>query len=316
MCAEVGIYGKISKRYFAIIAQYDDHSRKAIWAEYYGERKVKVGKVKPTSMQFTTYLSAMSVAMTIDELQQFAATLFAVSKENSNIYEVINEYESRGKLKRLVLETNKTDTGTGGLILSTYSAEKEPLPEIDLTCDDAEHEDPDPMETDVREVAERKWVQDFNKFYISKKDNWKQLAQKLQAAYVELKGEDDMPELEPMLSQPSRTPLATTKPSKGKQASKQIGKRKLNNNTADGERKKPKKNNTQLFPDEVGKYWDELAIIFSYCRKTGLPPRECVLHYNDDMKKCKDGEYLEVLKNISNDRLNALYKKCVERLSN
>jgi hypothetical protein len=124
----------------------------------------------------------------------------STSAGSVNYHEIHESTNRKGEPTKLVLKNSEY----GGLMLCYMTSESVP----DSFPSDDDEEDPVPSTTIGSVPEKQEWSQSFEKFFISKHENWRQLGQKLREYYLTL--EDYWTETQPAPKPPTPPTTPTT----------------------------------------------------------------------------------------------------------
>ena len=171
------IYTKRNTHVVTELERYSDKSIKVCWFEKFG-KSVHLASARPTLLHDKS-LVKLSVRISVDELHELINVLSKIDETDTNHYYIISQGTNWKKEKeQLVLQTSEYN----GLELARFSAAEPPI-EIVESDEAEEEEDPDPSdEAPQTPTPTVEWKKDFNKFHISRKDNWAKIAATLRNA--------------------------------------------------------------------------------------------------------------------------------------
>ncbi|CAB4025870.1 hypothetical protein BSL78_19869 [Paramuricea clavata] len=188
-----------------VLAQYADKSIKIVWFERGSSGgKCFLAKAQPTT-NIGKALYKSAVQLSPDDMLRVCECLDKANRTGTNYFQISESTDWKGDLLRLVLK----DSEYQGLLLCYHKAVGE---DLEMACDSdetSEDLDPDPVEKIASEdlVTNLKWNECFEKFYISKKDNWNYLASQLREFCVDVSNVH-------RVDQESRLPTSSAEPVK------------------------------------------------------------------------------------------------------
>ena len=279
------------------LVKYTDYTVIAATFQKYG-KGVYLCVGRPTSKQVKQLLVKMILRISVDELGELINVLSNIRNVGDKHFHIIGTGKNWKKEDtRLALQSSEY----GGLELARFHVVNK-IPDVVEVVDEDEDPDPVPVAEDNPTEAAKEWVKDFERFFISKKDDCAAIASKLRLHYGEIKkllaidNELDSPPPPPGLSK-------TAPPSKRKQGK-----------TPNEKPPKKRKSANSFFSDEddeVCNIHEGLATIFKFMLSVGMDsPRQCVLMHEKAMNEYKRNNYIELIEQFDDNTLIELCKKC------
>ena len=168
------VYKKQSTQLEVVLGKYGFNVTKLAFATSY-RQQVHLASGKMSKGAEPKFLYKMCLSMKLEELQSMVDVLDKCRKEQTNYHEFGEYTDYKGQVNRLILKTSDYG-GLVGLKLQRVST-----PDEFSDDDPLESCDPDPTNTDNMIISGSvvDWNECFEKFYISKNEDWKGLARKL-----------------------------------------------------------------------------------------------------------------------------------------
>ena len=167
------IYKKQNTLLETVLGKYGVNTTKLAFATQY-RQQVHLTSGKMSKGGEPKFLYKMALSMKLEELESMVSVVDKCHKEQVNYHEFGEYTDYKGQVNRLVLKTSDY-AGLVALKLQRVST-----PDEFADDDPLESCDPDPTDTDnVISGGVVDWNECFEKFYISKNEDWKALARKL-----------------------------------------------------------------------------------------------------------------------------------------
>jgi hypothetical protein len=207
------VYKKQNTQLEVVLGKYGLNTTKVAFATQY-RQQVHLVSGKMSKGAEPKFLYKMGLGMKLDELQSMIDVLDKCHKDQLNYHEFGEYTDYKGQVNRLVLKTSDY----GGLV--AIKLQRVSTPDEFADDDPLESCDPDPTNTDdvIISGVVVDWNECFEKFYISKNEDWKVLARKLRdfsGQLSELWSDDDVtttpiaPPPPPPMPTPPPTPTTT-----------------------------------------------------------------------------------------------------------
>ena len=225
--------------------EYGNRTTKMAFADNFKNVELASGKMSQGSTP--KFLYKTSVKFSYGILLEIVEALSKCNPATGvvNYYEVHDSINRKGELTRLVLKNSEY----GGLVLCYMTCANVP----DSFPSDDEDEDPSPSTTSRQaEPVKQLWTQSFEKFFISKNENWRDLGKTLREYYLTLDEYWAETQPAPKPPTPPTTPTTSTTSEIVNSKRKTTGDGKLG-----GEKKKrvPKKKSVVLDSDNEVSSW-------------------------------------------------------------
>ena len=181
------IYKKQYTTLERVLGKYGFGTSKVVFATKF-RRQVHLASGKMSKGAEPKFLYKMGLSMSESELLSLIEALEKCRKGNANYHEFGEYTDFKGQVNRLVLKTSDYE-GLVALKLQRVS-----IPDEFALDDPLESCDPDPTPeifadaTAVTDTVGVDWNECFEKFYISKNEDWKEMARKLRNFSDELEG--------------------------------------------------------------------------------------------------------------------------------
>ena len=207
----------------AVLGEYGDggnRTTKMAFADNLKNVELASGKMSVGSIP--KFLYKTSVKFSYEVLLEIIEALSKCSQAGGvvNYYEIHDTTNRKGELMRLVLKNSEY----GGLVLCYMKCDNVP---DSFPSDDDDDEDPAPASTSQEPIAQI-WSQCFEKFFISKNENWCDFGKALREYYLTL--DEYWSETQPAPKPPTPPPTTPTPSS----TSSESYKRKTPSTTSDG----------------------------------------------------------------------------------
>ena len=164
------------------LVKYTDYTVKAATFQKYG-KGVYLCVGRPTSKQVKQLLVKMVLRISMEELGELINVLPNIRNVGDKHFHIIGTGKNWKKEDtRLVLQSSEY----GGLELARFHVVNE-IPDVVEVVDEDEDPDPVPVAEDKPTEAAKEWVKDFERFFISKKDDCAAIASKRRLHYGEIK---------------------------------------------------------------------------------------------------------------------------------
>ena len=202
------VYKKQNTQLEAVLGKYAFNTTKLAFATQY-RQQVHLASGKMSKGAEPKFLYKMGLGMKLEELQSMLSVLDKCHKEQLNYHEFGEYTDYKGQVNRLVLKTSDY----GGLV--ALKLQRVSTPDEFADDDPLESCDPEPTDTDnvIISGGVVDWNECFEKFYISKNEDWKALARKLRdfcGQLQELWSDDVTPPTAPPSTPATPTPDTPT----------------------------------------------------------------------------------------------------------
>ncbi|CAB3990824.1 Hypothetical predicted protein [Paramuricea clavata] len=282
------VYGKRYANAQHLFESYANKTSKVGWYEKF-DKKVHLASGVLARGGETKFLYKTCIAITTDELLEIAEQLKKAARTPgaSNEFCISEGTDYKGDETKLVLR----DSDYQGLVLLHMNAKK-----ADIVVDEDSDEDPDPEPIEdeiVENVVE--WSECFEKFYISKRDDWKKFSKIMLAIHNDVTHLNDVdresvipPAGEPQMQKQIVGPSTTSTTTKG-------GGKRGAGGSGGSARKKARPTNAELFNREEQKLPPKtaLATIFQYML-AGSTLEDTVLKHLDELNSEAPFDYMQL----------------------
>ena len=189
---------------------YGNKTTKMAFADNFKNVELASGKMSQGSTQ--KFLYKTSVKFNYEILIAFSEALSKCSPASGavNYHEIHEGVNRKGEQTRLVLKNSEY----GGLMLCYMTCANVP----DSFPSDDDDEDPSPSTGSQAEPEKQEWSQSFEKFFISKNENWNNLGKMLREYYITL--DDYWTETQPAPKPPTPPTTPTTSAATSETSSK------------------------------------------------------------------------------------------------
>jgi hypothetical protein len=200
------LYEKRNATHIKEIGHYANRTKKLVWYEQYG-KKCCLASVLPTVSKYK-----MKVSISFDEMVLIRECLLKAKKGGSHNFFISEREDWKKDLIQLVLK----DSDYGGLLLQHLTADK-PLDVLEGDVPDGS-EDVELATTNQElssssvEPVEVEWVESWNKFYISKNEDWAHVANVLKEFFQALDHTMNVDEESTIPPTPPATPSTFSSP--------------------------------------------------------------------------------------------------------
>ncbi|CAB3984010.1 Hypothetical predicted protein [Paramuricea clavata] len=284
------VYGKHYANAQHLFESYANKTSKVGWYEKF-DKKVHLASGVLARGGETKFLYKTCIAITTDELLEVAEQLKKAARVPgaSNEFCISEGTDYKGDETKLVLR----DSDYQGLVLLHMNAKK-----ADIVVADEDSDDPDPEPVNVEDdeaVEDVEWFDCFEKFFISKRDDWKKFAKIMLAIHQDVTHLNDVdreslipPAGEPQMQKQIVGPSTTSTTTKG-------GGKRGAGGSGGGTRKKSHPTNAELFNREEQKLPPKtaLATIFQYML-AGSTLEETVLKHLDELNSEAPFDYVQL----------------------
>ncbi|CAB4021268.1 Hypothetical predicted protein [Paramuricea clavata] len=244
------VYGKRYANAQHLFETYANKTSKVGWYEKF-DKKVHLASGVLARGGETKFLYKTCIGITTDELLEVASCLkkAAHTPGASNEFCISEGTDYKGDSTKLVLR----DSDYQGLVLLRLNAKK-----ADIVVDEDSDEDPDPEPVPVSGGGEDEnfedvveWSECFEKFYISKRDDWKKFNKVMLAIHNDVThlNDVDLESVIPPAGEPPQMQKQIVGPSTPSTTTKGGGKRGAGG-SGGGARKKSRPTNAELFDGE------------------------------------------------------------------